>query len=94
MAGYTGELLARSAALQMQVLVLWGSEDRLTPAEHAQAFGEAVPHAEVKVLERCGHYPQLELPTRVTRLLDEFLSSGSGRVRAPRNGGASRNRSG
>ena len=51
----------------MPVLVLWGSEDRLAPAEHAQAFGAAVPHAEVQVLERCGHYPQLELPTRVTR---------------------------
>jgi hypothetical protein len=40
----------------------------------------------VKLLERCGHYPQLELPTRVTRMLDEFLSERGGRVRATRNG--------
>jgi pimeloyl-ACP methyl ester carboxylesterase len=66
--------------------VLWGSEDRLTPADHAQAFAQAVPHAHVKLLERCGHYPQLELPTRVTRMLDEFLSERGGRVRATRNG--------
>ncbi len=90
MAGYTGELLARSATLEMPVLVLWGSEDRLTPADHAQAFAEVVPHAEVQVLEHCGHYPQLELPTRVTRLLDEFLSERSKPVRAARNGSARR----
>ena len=86
MAGYTGELLASSAALEMPVLVLWGNEDRLTPSQHAEAFGATVPHADVKVLDRCGHYPQLELPTRVTRLLDDFLGSRGANVRAMRNG--------
>jgi pimeloyl-ACP methyl ester carboxylesterase len=85
MAGYTGELLARSAALSMPVMVVWGSEDRLTPASHADDFAKAVPHAKVRILERCGHYPQLELPTRVTRLLDDFLTSPT-RARAARNG--------
>ena len=90
MAGYTGELLARCASLEMPVMVLWGSEDRLTPADHAEAFAKVVPHAEVKMLEYCGHYPQLELPTRVTRLLDEFLSDKRKGVRASRNGSAKR----
>ena len=67
-------------------MVLWGREDRLTPAGHAQAFAAAVPHAEVQILERCGHYPQLELPTRVTRLLDDFLARRSTSTRASRNG--------
>jgi hypothetical protein len=44
----------------------------------------------VQVLERCGHYPQLELPTRVTRMLDEFLSDKRKRVRASRNGATPR----
>ena len=38
MAGYTGTLLARSAELEAPVLMLWGREDRLAPAEHAEAF--------------------------------------------------------
>ena len=42
--------------------MLWGREDRLAPAEHAEAFGRTVAHARVEVLENCGHYPQLELP--------------------------------
>ena len=90
MAGYTGELLARSTTLDVPVLVVWGSEDRLTPAGHADAFAAAVPHAEVQLLEHCGHYPQLELPTRVTRMLDDFLSD-KGRVTGARHNGAARN---
>jgi pimeloyl-ACP methyl ester carboxylesterase len=86
MAGYTGELLAACAGLKTPVLVVWGSEDRLTPPDHAEAFAAAVPHAEVKVLEHCGHYPQLELPTRVTRLLDDFLAAPRVGARASRNG--------
>jgi 4,5:9,10-diseco-3-hydroxy-5,9,17-trioxoandrosta-1(10),2-diene-4-oate hydrolase len=74
MAGYTGTLLARSAEeLQVPVLMLWGAEDRLAPVDHAHAFDRAVSHASVEVLERCGHYPQLELPARVTATLRAFL---------------------
>lgn len=90
MAGYTGTLLSSSAAITSPVLVVWGSEDRLTPAEHAHAFGEIVTQAQVCVLERCGHYPQLELPTRVTRLLESFLGEGSPNGHASRNGSAPR----
>jgi pimeloyl-ACP methyl ester carboxylesterase len=73
MEGYTGTLLARSAELRMPVLMLWGREDRLAPAGHAHDFGRVVSHARVEVLESCGHYPQLELPARVTNLIRDFL---------------------
>lgn len=73
MAGYTGTLLAGSAELEAPTLMLWGREDRLAPAEHAEAFGQTVPHAQVEVLANCGHYPQLELPARVTTALRDFL---------------------
>jgi pimeloyl-ACP methyl ester carboxylesterase len=83
MAGYTGTLLARSADLEAPVLMLWGREDRLAPAEHAQAFGQTVAHARVEVLENCGHYPQLELPARVTAAIREFLDAKREPVRRP-----------
>ena len=75
MAGYTGTLLARSAELEAPVLMLWGREDRLAPAEHAEAFAATVAHARVEVLEHCGHYPQLELPGRITATIREFLDA-------------------
>jgi pimeloyl-ACP methyl ester carboxylesterase len=101
-AGYTGTLLTRSAELEAPVLMLWGREDRLAPAEHAEAFARTVPHARVEVLENCGHYPQLELPGRITATIREFLDEKgragrrdpSRRVAGPAKGQAARTSAG
>ena len=87
MPGYTGTLLARSAELDAPVLMLWGREDRLAPAAHADAFGRTVSHARVEVFENCGHYPQLELPARVTSAIREFLDAKQERARRRMTGG-------
>lgn len=76
--GYDGTLLARSAELGMPVLMVWGNEDRLVPAAHAHEFERVVRHVRVEVLEHCGHYPQLELPARMTALLGDFLAARAG----------------
>jgi pimeloyl-ACP methyl ester carboxylesterase len=78
--GYTGELLQRSRRLACPVTVLWGRHDRLAPVEHAASFSAAVPQSRVSLLERCGHYPQVELPRQVNEILDEALGD---RVSAP-----------
>jgi pimeloyl-ACP methyl ester carboxylesterase len=75
--GYTGTLIQRAAGLGHPVTVIWGREDRLAPVKHARAFEATVPHARVHVLERCGHYPQIELPARVNALIGEFLGYSS-----------------
>lgn len=43
-------------------LVVWGSEDEIVPAEHADKFVERIPNSQKLVYERCGHTPQMELP--------------------------------
>lgn len=69
-AGYDGTLLARARdELEMPTTVIWGKQDRLAEPAHASAFAAAVPHADIHLVERCGHYPQMELPTRVNELL-------------------------
>lgn len=73
--GYAGDLLERSRQLACPVGVIWGRHDRLAPVEHAAAFAAAAPHAEVHLLERCGHYPQIELPTKVAELMEGCLAS-------------------
>lgn len=70
---YTGTLLREAQALECPVLLVWGSHDRLVPAEHAHEFSAAVPHAQVEVLERCGHYPQIELPSIFNQIVGDFL---------------------
>lgn len=73
--GYDGTLIQRVGELDCPVTVIWGREDRLAPLEHGEAFAQAVPHAVVCILEQCGHYPQIELPSRVSDTLEELLQA-------------------
>ena len=55
-------------------LVIWGSRDRIIPPAHAQLANDAIPHAQVAIMEEVGHVPQLEAPERFTELVLGFLS--------------------
>jgi pimeloyl-ACP methyl ester carboxylesterase len=70
---YTGRLLEESSALEIPLWMLWGRGDGLVPSMHARAFERAHPDAKVHVLDDCGHYPHMELPTRFNTLLRRWL---------------------
>jgi pyruvate dehydrogenase E2 component (dihydrolipoamide acetyltransferase) len=56
--------------LDAPVMVLWGAEDRVVPAAHAE---QAPPGAEVHVLEGCGHSPHMERAGDFNRAVERFL---------------------
>lgn len=72
---YTGKLLDRSLDLDVPVWMLWGRKDGLVPSVHARAFQRAHPDAQVHILDDCGHYPHIELPTRFNKLLRSWLDA-------------------
>lgn len=76
---YTGTLLEDSGAIDIPLFMVWGRHDGLVPAEHAAAFAELHPTAYVHVFDDCGHYPQIELPTRFNRLLHEWMATTAAR---------------
>ena len=49
----------------IETLVLCGDKDALTPADHSQAMVEALPSAELVVVDRAGHLVMLEHPDLV-----------------------------
>ena len=51
------------------VLVIWGDEDAIIPAAHA----DAVPRASVEVLPGVGHMPQMEAAGKVNGLIRAFV---------------------
>jgi pyruvate dehydrogenase E2 component (dihydrolipoamide acetyltransferase) len=53
------------------LLVIWGAEDAIIPASHADA---APSRAEVRVLDGVGHSPHMEAAGEVNRLLEGFLA--------------------
>jgi pimeloyl-ACP methyl ester carboxylesterase len=73
----TGDAPPLGAGLTMPLLIIQGEEDRITPAAANAVFlAEAVPQARLKLLEGCGHLPEVEMPTRVNDLVRGFLIEG------------------
>jgi pimeloyl-ACP methyl ester carboxylesterase len=62
-----------SAHISAPTLVIWGDRDRIIPPAHAKLANAAIPHAQVAIIENCGHCPQLEAPERFTELVLGFL---------------------
>ena len=60
----------RLAELAPRALVIWGAEDRIIPAAHAQGL-----HGDIRVhvLEGKGHMVQMEAALEVSRLLNDCL---------------------
>ena len=57
------------------VLALWGREDRIVPMYRSTMLARAIPHAQLRIVERCGHIAMLEQPGEFNRHVAEFLAS-------------------
>jgi 2-hydroxymuconate-semialdehyde hydrolase len=55
------------------VLVVHGREDRVVPLAHARQVAEGLGVAQLRWLDRCGHFPQIEHAAAVNVYLTEFL---------------------
>jgi pimeloyl-ACP methyl ester carboxylesterase len=58
---------------RMPVLVIWGTNDRVIPAEHAELVRERLEHAEVVLLDGIGHTPHLSQPAYVGERLAAWI---------------------
>ncbi len=61
--------------VQVPALVLYGSEDRLTPEKFQQALAEGMPAASAERIAGAGHMVMLEQPEAVRAALWRFLES-------------------
>jgi pimeloyl-ACP methyl ester carboxylesterase len=66
------DLSDRLGELDLPVVVVVGTRDRILPARHARRLAAGLGRAELVELPRCGHQPMLERPREFSRLLDEF----------------------
>lgn len=65
-------LLAR---LQAPTRIVWGRQDQIIPAECGTLYQQAIPGAELVLLDACGHAPHLEKPDEFVRLALAFLGA-------------------
>lgn len=54
--------------LACPALVLWGDRDPYMPARFAEAYADALPDAELEVLEGAGHWPWIDHPAAIDRV--------------------------
>ncbi len=59
--------------LDVPVLVVWGSQDRITPVSHAFAAHAAIPGSSLYVFDKCGHCVQIERAEEFNQLARRFL---------------------
>jgi len=63
--------LSRLASLE--ILIVVGGKDLLTPEEHSRRMAQLLPHAELLVLQGAGHLVMMERPALVNLRLRAFL---------------------
>ena len=68
-------LATRAAAISSPTLVVWGENDRVVPATHAQLVADAIPGARVQVSPKAGHDPLCDEPSGFAAAVKRFLSS-------------------
>jgi len=64
----------RLGALEVPALVVWGMRDPYIPARFGAAYAQALPRAELLELPDAGHWPWLDRPDVLERVVD-FLSA-------------------
>ena len=65
---------AEAHTLALPTLVVWGAEDPLIQVDKARAITAAIPGAQLRLLESCGHVPSLEQPEAFARATEAFLA--------------------
>jgi pimeloyl-ACP methyl ester carboxylesterase len=60
-------------AQEMPMCVIWGEDDMVIPAKHAEHIRHLAPGARVHVLPRVGHFPHRDAPEETVELLHRFV---------------------
>lgn len=65
---------ARMGQLQHPALVLFGADDPYLPPPNAERLAKALPHAELQLLAKAGHFLQEDAPEEVADRIMRFLA--------------------
>jgi pimeloyl-ACP methyl ester carboxylesterase len=53
--------------------LIWGDSDKVVPVGIAEVWQQALPRAQLSVIERSGHLPQLEHPQATADKIRSFI---------------------
>lgn len=67
-------LAPRLHRLALPVQLVWGTDDRLLPKEHLDAWRDLLPAADVAEIPSAGHFPGYEQPDHTADVIAEFIA--------------------
>lgn len=65
---------SKISSIKVPTLIIWGENDKIIPAYHAEKFGRDIENSKVVVFEKCGHVPQLEMPQKTYKEMMLFFN--------------------
>lgn len=68
------DLRTQLGNMDIPVLVICGSDDRMTPAAYGRALAAGIPGARLAIIENAGHYVTLEQPQAVADAISTFIT--------------------
>jgi 3-oxoadipate enol-lactonase len=71
------DLSAELSAVSNPTMVIAGEIDQTTPPEMGEIVAAGIPGSRIEIIADCGHCPQLEQPTQLASLIDDFLLGSS-----------------
>jgi len=66
-------VMERLGEIKMPILVIAGRYDFLFPPEHQAILADRLPNAQLVLVERAGHLPQIERPAEVIGVIRRFM---------------------
>lgn len=77
---YRGQAVSALSRLRLRVelpvMAIWSDRDGIIPVAHAYAAQEVRTDSGLEVLPGVGHFPQVEAPTEVVELIEDFITAG------------------
>lgn len=58
----------------LPTLLIWGTEDHVVPAAHAEVAHHALPNSRLEMFDGSGHFPHRDEPRRFVEVLHEFVT--------------------
>jgi pimeloyl-ACP methyl ester carboxylesterase len=55
--------------------LIWGAEDRVVSVDYGRKWQQAIPGAQMVVIDNAGHYPQIEQPEQFVAALGRFVDT-------------------
>ncbi|MEO1260809.1 MAG: alpha/beta hydrolase [Bacteroidota bacterium] len=60
-------------AIKAPTLLIWGKEDKVTPAFVGEEFNQLIDNSRLHMVDQCGHAPMMEHPDIFNEYLEAFL---------------------